>query len=340
MNMEKKMKLKSKLAHVCVTTLLLLATQLTFAADRLDLPLPAKKGGVGDAGANGYGFNLLDLVLTDRVTQRTTEEVLKSNRLIVELMQKLDQVAYKFSANFTNDKKWLFIKGFNKDVSQGCVNFSAIQYVDQQQVVRACQFPTKYILVDEDWFEDARNSDVVRSALITHEIFVGKAQSNGLYKEETKRTVELDIQLNNGLMFKLFRQGQMTLAALQSITTESGLMHASAQLITPERAENLYAYIWENGPKVCESIKTQKEQKTVIQSELNSSQQTALEFLADAVRAIDKSSTATSGLELHFSKGTYRILNSMTSRVLDREILKYLSETTSEFCEKMKSRTQ
>lgn len=109
-------------------------------------------------------------------------------------------------------------------------------------------------------------------------------------------------------------------------------MVSSAKLIAPGYAEELLKYIYHHGPKVCGIVEANK----VDQQKLTLDQITALDNVSQAVRTLRTGGNSTTDLDMEFDTGTHRILETMNSRFGQSEMLRYVSETTKSFCQKMK----
>ncbi len=159
----------------------------------------AAKGGVGDGGANSHNGQLLDSYIAGNSQRLTFNEVLAQNPVAKNFIDHAASKLSGFKRYTTSDKSWLFINGtISENDFPECLNSSAVK-ADKKIV--ACQWNKSFIIIDKKWFDS--KSESTRAGLIMHEIYVGLAQKHGLYSNiETKRMIELEIQLFNGNIFK------------------------------------------------------------------------------------------------------------------------------------------
>lgn len=91
----------------------------------------------------------------------------------------------------------------------------------------ACQLPTDFIFIDDEWLNNENVSETTRSATIFHELLVGQAQAAGNYKEEDKKFItETYIHILTGNMFK---QGYLAATDIKDLAQITTFEYMSAQ---------------------------------------------------------------------------------------------------------------
>lgn len=185
----------------------------------------ATEGGVGHGGANGVGYELLDLVQSKNAVIKTTEEVIAERPLLQKALLATDKEIFSFSENISDlKKKWIFTKKFNPQ-SVFCKNATIMKLGDGKIV--ACQLPTDFIFIDDEWLNNENVSETTRSATIFHELLVGQAQAAGNYKEEDKKFItETYIHILTGNMFK---QGYLAATDIKDLAQITTFKYMSAQ---------------------------------------------------------------------------------------------------------------